>query len=92
MLCTAFSLFHSALQMSEQLQLETLVLPAADVFHNAKWKEPHGEPSFASTSGRCDVISTGTLALVRGCLFFLMLILGLVFLALRKERPIRPAL
>ena len=50
-------------------------------------EKPHGEPSFASTSGRCDVISTGTLALVRGCLFFLMLILGLVFLALRRERP-----
>ena len=48
----------------------------------------YGAPSFASTSGLLDVISTGTFALVRGCLFFFMLILGLVFFALRRERPI----
>ena len=52
-------------------------------------KETHGQPSLTSTSGLRDVISTGTLALVRGCLFFVILILGLVFLALRRERPIR---
>lgn len=45
-------------------------------------------PSLAFTSGLPDVISSGTFALVRGCLFFLMLIFGLVFLALRSERPI----
>ena len=44
-------------------------------------------PSLASTLGLLEVISKGTLALVSGCRFFLMEILGLVFFALRSDLP-----
>ena len=44
-------------------------------------------PSLASTLGLLEVISKGTLALVSGCRFFLMEILGLVFFALRNDLP-----
>ena len=47
----------------------------------------HAWPSLASTLGLLELISKGTLALVSGCRFFLMEILGLVFFALRSDLP-----
>lgn len=48
----------------------------------------HSTPNFAATLGRCEAISKGTLAMVRGFFLLFTVSLGRVLFARRKDLPI----